>query len=60
MRSPTPKCWHHQCRLGQPFFSEVVRGIEEAATKADYHILLASTEESVKKEADLIKMFLCR
>jgi len=43
-----------------PFFSEVVRGIEEAATKADYHILLASTEESVKKEADLIKMFLCR
>ena len=43
-----------------PFFSEVVRGIEEAATKAEYHILLASTEESVKKEADLIKMFLCR
>ena len=43
-----------------PFFSEVVRGIEEAATKADYHILLASTEESVKKEADLVKMFLCR
>ncbi|MGE4584284.1 MAG: LacI family DNA-binding transcriptional regulator [Sphaerochaeta sp.] len=43
-----------------PFFSEVVRGVEEAATKADYHILLASTEESVKKEAELVKMFLCR
>lgn len=43
-----------------PFFSEVVRGIEEAATKADYHILLASTEESVKKEAELVRMFLCR
>ena len=43
-----------------PFFSEVVRGIEEAATKADYHILLANTEESIKKESDLIKMFLCR
>ncbi len=34
-----------------PFFSEVVRGIEEAATKAEYHILLASTEESVKKRS---------
>ncbi|MDD3904530.1 MAG: LacI family DNA-binding transcriptional regulator [Sphaerochaeta sp.] len=43
-----------------PFFSEVVRGIEEMASKADYHILLASTEESVKKECELIKMFLCR
>jgi LacI family transcriptional regulator len=43
-----------------PFFSEVVRGIEEMASKADYHILLASTEESMQKECDLIKMFLCR
>lgn len=43
-----------------PFFSEVVRGIEEAATKAEYHILLANTEESMKKEAELVKMFLCR
>ena len=43
-----------------PFFSEVVRGIEEAAAKAGYHILLASTEESLKKEKDLIQMFLTR
>lgn len=43
-----------------PFFSEVVRGIEEMASKADYHILLASTEESMQKECDLIRMFLCR
>ncbi len=45
---------------GNPFFSEVVRGIEEAATKAGYHILLASTEESLKRETDLIQMFLTR
>ena len=45
---------------GNPFFSEVVRGIEEAAVKAGYHILLASTEESLKRETDLIHMFLTR
>ena len=43
-----------------PFFTEVVRGIEEAASKAEYHILLANTEESVKKEAELMNMFLRR
>ncbi|HRV24436.1 MAG TPA: substrate-binding domain-containing protein, partial [Sphaerochaeta sp.] len=43
-----------------PFFSEVVRGIEEAASKAEYHILLANTEESIKKEAELVNMFLRR
>ncbi len=43
-----------------PFFSEVVRGIEEMANKAEYHILLASTEESMQKECELIRMFLCR
>lgn len=43
-----------------PFFSEVVRGIEEAASKEEYHILLANTEESIKKEADLVNMFLRR
>lgn len=43
-----------------PFFSEVIRGIETMASKAGYHIILASTEESAKKESDLIRMFLCR
>jgi len=43
-----------------PFFSEVIRGIETMASKAGYHIILASTEESAKKENDLIRMFLCR
>ncbi len=43
-----------------PFFSEVIRGIEETARHFGYHILLANTEESAKKEADLVRMFLCR
>ncbi len=30
------------------------------ASKAGYHIILASTEESAKKESDLIRMFLSR
>ncbi|MBI9093721.1 MAG: LacI family DNA-binding transcriptional regulator [Sphaerochaeta sp.] len=42
------------------FFSEVIRGIEAMASKAGYHIILASTEESAKKESDLIRVFLGR
>jgi len=42
------------------FFSEVSKGIEEMAGKIGYHILLGSTEESVKKEQELVKMFLSR
>lgn len=43
-----------------PFFSEVIRGIEESARHFGYQILLANTEESAKHEADLVRMFLCR
>lgn len=43
-----------------PFFSEVIRGIEESARHFGYQILLANTEESAKREADLVRMFLCR
>lgn len=43
-----------------PFFSEVIWGIEETARHLGYHILLANTEESAKKEAELVRMFLCR
>lgn len=43
-----------------PFFSEVIRGIEETARHYGYHILLANTEESAKREAELVRMFLCR
>lgn len=45
---------------GNPFFSEVIRGVEAMANKAGFHIILASTEESAKKESDLVRMFLCR
>lgn len=43
-----------------PFFSEVSRGIEEMADKVGYHLLLGSTEESLKKEKELITIFLAR
>ncbi len=40
------------------FFSSVIKGIEYCASKNGYHILLANTEESTTKEAELIRMFL--
>jgi LacI family transcriptional regulator len=41
-----------------PFFSSVIKGIEYSASKNGYNILLANTEESTKKETELLKMFL--
>ncbi len=43
-----------------PFFSEVIRGIEVKAREINYHILLANSEEAPEQERDLIKMFLSR
>lgn len=43
---------------GNPFFSEVGRGIESEADNLGYHILLGSTEESLAKEEALLTMFL--
>ncbi len=43
-----------------PFFSEVIRGIEETGRHYGYHILLANTEESAKREEELVRMFQCR
>ncbi len=40
------------------FFSSVIKGIEYCASKNGYHILLANTELSSKKESEIIKMFL--
>jgi LacI family transcriptional regulator len=45
---------------GNPFFSEVSKGIVEMADKLGYHILLGSTEESLRKEKELLKMFVSR
>lgn len=38
-----------------PFFAEVILGIEETAKLHGYHILLMNTEEKVKNECDAIK-----
>lgn len=43
-----------------PFFGEVIKGIEERATNFGYQLMLGCTEESIEKEEKLIKMFLSR
>lgn len=43
-----------------PFFGEVIKGIEECATRLGYQLMLGCTEESIEKEEKLIKMFLSR
>ena len=43
-----------------PFFGEVIKGIEECATRLGYQLMLGCTEESLEKEEKLIKMFLSR
>ncbi len=45
---------------GNPFFSEVIGGIENSATQNGYHILIGSTEEVLKKEISLVNMFTSR
>jgi LacI family transcriptional regulator len=43
-----------------PFFAEVILGIEEAARKLDHRILLINTEEKAENERDAIKLLLGR
>ena len=45
---------------GNPFFGEVVKGIEDKATKLGYQLLLGTTEELLDKEEQLLKVFLSR
>jgi LacI family transcriptional regulator len=43
-----------------PFFAEVIRGIEEAARSASYHILLVNTEEDPLREREAIEVLVGR
>jgi len=43
-----------------PFFAEVIRGIEEAARAAHYHILLVNTEEDPARELEAIEVLVGR
>jgi len=41
-----------------PFFAEVIMGIENAARASGYHILLTNTEESTEREREAISVLL--
>jgi len=42
--------------ISNPFFSEVVLGIEDTARKKGYHILLINTEEQPQNEYDAVRL----
>lgn len=44
--------------IGNPFFSAVVRGIEEVTRKAGYQIILANTDESLDAENAAVSVLL--
>lgn len=44
--------------IANPYFIQLVRAIEAAVEEAGYHLLVASSDENVQKEADLIAVFL--
>jgi LacI family transcriptional regulator len=44
--------------IANPFFSNVVRGIEEELAKSDYNILLCNTESSVEKERKYLEVMI--
>ena len=46
--------------LSNPFFSEVIRGIEERAQETGYQMLIGNTEEDAEREEHLIRLFLSR
>ncbi len=43
-----------------PFFSEVIKGIETKANQLGFQILLSSSDESWEKEKECLQMFLAR
>ncbi|HHV93403.1 MAG TPA: LacI family transcriptional regulator [Firmicutes bacterium] len=43
--------------VANPYFAEVLRGIEDVAAKAGYHIFVCNTDEDPDKEEHSIKLF---
>lgn len=46
--------------IANPFWPEVVRGVEDAAHARDYTLLLASSDDDLKKEALYLNLFLAK
>lgn len=44
--------------VANPFFTEVARGVEDAASKRDYAVFLCNTDESVEKERRYINVLM--
>ena len=42
--------------ISNPFYAKIARSIENAANKKGYHMLICSSDESPKREADLISV----
>jgi len=43
-----------------PFYAEVLNGMEEAAREKNYHIILANTQKDYKKEEEAINLLLAK
>lgn len=46
--------------FSNPFFGEVIRGIEERAQEIGYQMLVGNSEENEEKERHLVRLFLSR
>src|SRR5438034_3591881 len=46
--------------IANPFFPEVVRGAEDAAHAAGYTVLIASSDNDLKKEEIYLRLFLAK
>ena len=46
--------------ITNPFWTTVVRGVEDAAYKAGYHLFLCNSDESVFKEREYVELLLSR
>jgi len=42
--------------ISNPFFSKIIRAVEDALAEYDYNLIVCSTDEDVEKEVRLIKM----